>query len=211
MDLNLFKTTDLLKANWIQTVAGTGSIEDATDGTTGERSIRLRPNATSGSKAQIKYPYLKLDFSKRSIFQFKARLENITNIAFHGGPNADDIDAADSNTVKYNAEICTTDGNNWYLRSAHGTDKTKSDSGIAITTNRVAIRIEALPDLSPTPEINMYIDNSSAFQKTSHIPISGQTADDNIMKFSHKNSTGADRPIHIYGGRLRYYVSDNYV
>ena len=45
-DLSLTKTDDLLKAQWIETVTGTGSIENNTDGTTGERSIRLRPNGT---------------------------------------------------------------------------------------------------------------------------------------------------------------------
>jgi hypothetical protein len=72
--LSLNKTDDLLKANWIQTVTSTGTIEDATDGTTGERSIRLRPNATSGASAQISYPYLKLSFAKPFLFQTKLRI-----------------------------------------------------------------------------------------------------------------------------------------
>ena len=69
--LQLTKTDDLKKAQWIETVTSSGTIEDATDGTTGERSIRLRPNGTSGSGSTISYPHLKLDFSKPFLFQTK--------------------------------------------------------------------------------------------------------------------------------------------
>src|SRR6188474_3086279 len=134
-DLFLSRVTDLQKANWIQTVTSTGTIEDATDGTTGERSIRLRPNGTSGSGSTISYPHLSLDFSKRSFYETKVRIETASSLAFHTGVNCDDVTAADSNTIKYNAEVCTTTNNNWFLRSADGSNKTSSDSGIAITTN----------------------------------------------------------------------------
>src|SRR6188474_816763 len=133
--LQLTKTDDLKKAQWIETVTSSGTIEDATDGTTGERSIRLRPNGTSGSGSTISYPHLSLDFSKRSFYETKVRIETASSLAFHTGVNCDDVTAADSNTIKYNAEVCTTTNNNWFLRSADGSNKTSSDSGIAITTN----------------------------------------------------------------------------
>jgi len=210
-DLNLIKTNDLDKANWIASaVTGTGSVENKTDGTTGERSIRLRPNATSGSQAQISYPCLKLDFSKRSIFQAKLQIETASSLALHSGVNCDDITAADSNTIKYNAEICTATNNNWFLRTASGSANSTSDTGIAMTANRVAIKIEHLPDLG-TPEADLYIDAASAFQKTTNIPVTGATADANLIKHSIKNSTAADRPLLMYGSRIRYTVSDNWV
>lgn len=209
-DLTLTKTDDLKKAQWIETVTGGGTIEDSTDGTSGERSIRLRTNAGSGDSASITYPHLQIDFSKRSFFQFKARIETLSSLALHSGVNCDLVTAVDSNTVKYDAEICTTTNNNWHLRTASGSGKTMSDTGTAATTNRVGIRIEHLPDLG-TPEADMYIDAAAVFQKTSDIPISGTSEDNNLIRHSIKNSTTADRPYHIYGSRLVYEISDNWV
>lgn len=195
-DLWLTKTDDLKKAQWIETVTSTGTVEDSTDGTTGERSIRLRPNGTSGSGSTISYPHLQLDFSKNSLFQTKVRIETATSFAFHTGVGADDVTAADSNTIKYNAEVCTVTNNNWFLRTANGSANSTSDTGIAITTSRTKLKIHHIP---ATPEALLYVDSSSAFQKTTQIPTTGATADNNLIKHSIKNSTAADRPIHIYG------------
>lgn len=208
MDLCLTKTDDLKKAQWIETVTSTGSISDNTDGTTGERSIKLLTGATSGASATISYPHLKLDFSKRSFFETKLRIETATSIALHSGIGADDVTAADSNTRKYNVEVCTATNSNYWLRTANGTNNSASDTGVAISTNRVAIFIDHKPTLG-TPEVTIYIDGTS-FQKTTYIPTSGATADVNLIKHSVKNSTTADRPIHTYGSRLRYWVSDNW-
>jgi hypothetical protein len=209
-DLNLCRTTDLKKASWIETVTSTGTAEDAIDGTTGERSIRLRPNGTSGAGSSISYPTLKVNFGERSFFQCKLRIETATSLAFHAGVNCDFVTDVDSNTVKYDAEVCTVTNSNWNLRTASGTNKTSSDTGTAITTNRVAIRIEHYPDLG-IPEVDMYIDSAAVFQKTSDIPISGASAANNVIKHSIKNSTAADRPIHVYPSRIVYMVSDNWV
>lgn len=214
MDLCLTKTTDLYEANWasavfwIRTVTSTGSVENSTDGTTGERSIRLRPNGTSGSGATISYPHLKLDFSKRSFFETKLRIETATSLALHSGVGADDVTAADSNTRKYNAEVCTATNSNWFIRTANGSANSTSDTGVAISTNRVAIHLNHLPELG-TPETDLYVDGT-IFQKTTHIPVDSTTASNNIIKHSIKNSTAADRPMHTYGTRLRYWVSDNW-
>lgn len=208
-DLGLTRTTDLKKASWLETAGGSGTAEDTIDGTTGERSIRLRTNTNSGDGYTIQYPHLQIDFSKRSLFQFKARIETATSLALHSGVNCDSVTAVDSNTVKYDAEVCTVTNANWNLRTASGSNKTSSDTGTAITTNRVAIRIEHYPDLG-IPEVDMYIDAGTVFQKTSDIPITGASADNNLIKHSLKNSTGADRPYHIYGSRLCYYISDNW-
>lgn len=207
-DLWLTKTDDIKKAQWIETVTGTGTVEDATDGTTGERSIRLRPNGTSGSGSTISYPHLQLDFSKPSFFQTKVRIETASSLAFHTGVGADDVTAADSNTIKFNAEICTATNNNWFLRTANGTTNSTSDTGIAMTTNRTKLKIHHIP---ATPEALLYVDNNNAFQKTTHIPLTGATADNNLIKHSIKNSTAADRPIHIYGSRLSFTISDEWV
>jgi len=215
-DLNLIKTTDLYEANWaaavywIRTVTSTGTVENKTDGTTGEHSIRLRPNATSGSGATISYPSLKIDFSKRSIYQAKLQIETASSLALHSGVNCDDVTAADSNTIKYNAEVCTATNNNWFLRTASGSANSTSDTGIAMSTSRVAIRIVHFPDLG-TPEADLYVDAASVFQKTSNVPTTGASAENNVIKHSVKNSTAADRPLLVYGTRLRYTVSDNWV
>ena len=203
-DLELIRTDDLKKAQWIETVTGTGSIEDATDGTTGERSIRLRPNGTSGSGATISYPYVSMNWGGRAIYEAKVRIETATSLAFHSGVGADDVTVADSNTRKIQAEICTATNSNWWLRTANGTTNSAADSGIAITTNRALIFIEHFPD---DTETDLYIDESSALQKTNHIPTGGLTLPINLLKHSIKNSVGADRPIHIYGTRLRFHTN----
>ncbi len=211
LDLMLTKTTDLYEASWaspvywIKAVTSTGSVENKTDGTTGERSIRLRPNGTSGSGATISYPHHRLSFAVNALYQCKLQIETATSIALHSGINADDVTAADSNTRKLQAEVCTTTNNNWWLRTADGTTHTASDTGIAISANRVAIKIVHKPTLG-TPESDLYIDAGTVLQKTSNIPTSGNTAENNLVKQSVKNSTAADRPLLFYGCRLAYGV-----
>jgi len=208
--LQLTKTNDLKKASWLETAGGSRTAEDTIDGTSGERSIRLRTNTVSGDAYTIQYPHLQIDFSKRSFFQFKARIETMSSLALHSGVNCDTVTIVDTNTEKYNAEICTVTSTSWYLRSGNGSNKTSSDTGVTATTSRVGIRIEHYPDIG-VPEVDMYVDASDIFQKTSHVPISGVSADNNLIKHSIKNSTTADRPYHIYGSRIAYYVSDNWI
>ena len=161
-------------------------------------------------RASLYLEGFKLNFAKRSQFQFKARIGTATSIALHSGVNPDLVTVADTNTVKYNAEVCTTTNNNWFLRTASGSNKSSSDSGIAISANRVGIRLEHYPDIG-TPRVDMYIDANAVFQKTSDIPVSGVTAVTNLIKHSLKNSTAADRTYYVYGNRLRYQILDNWV
>ena len=205
--LGLTKTDELLKANWIQTVTSTGTIED---NTSGERYIRLRPNGTSGASATISYPHLKLDFGATSLFQAKLQIETASSLALHTGVGADDITAADSNTRKYQAEVCTATNNNWWLRTASGSANSASDTGIAISTSAVAINIVHYPTLG-TPRADLLIDTGTVLQKTTNIPTSSATVADNLIKHSIKNSTAADRPMRVYASRLQYKVSDNWV
>jgi len=213
-DLILTKATDLYEANWasavywIRTVTSTGTVENKTDGTTGERSIRLRTNGTSGATATISYPHLKLDFSQEALYQTKLQIETFSSIALHTGVGADDTSAADSNTRKFQAEICTVTNNNWWLRTANNSANSASDTGIAATANRVAVKIKHYPSL---PETDLIIDTGTVLQKTTNIPTSGATADSNLIKHSVKNSTAADRPLLVYGSRLVYTISDNWV
>ena len=199
------------KARWVETVTSTGSTANDTDGTTGELSFKLTTGATSGAAATLAMKGLKLDFAKRSSFQFKARLgATITTLALHSGVNAVDVTAVDSSTVKYNAEVCTVTNSNWNLRTASGTNKTSSDTGTAISTSRVAIRLEHYPTLG-VPEVDMYINAATVFQKTSDIPVAGTTGVATLMKHSLKNSSASSRDYFVYANRLRYNILDNWV
>jgi len=207
-DLILTKTTDNLKANWIQTVTSTGVITDDTDGTTGERSIKLDSGATSGSGATISYPHLQLDWSKNAMLQAKIRIGTASSLAFHVGVSADDITAADSNTRKIQAELCTTTNNNFWLRTADNSANSASDTGVAFGTSRTPIRIKHYPAV---PKTMLYVGSGSELTKSSNIPVTSVTADNNLVKFSLKNSTAASRTMFCYGARLQYYVSDEWV
>jgi hypothetical protein len=198
------------KARWVETVTSTGSTSNDNDGTSGELSFKLLTGATSGASATLAMKGLKLNFAKRSSFQFKARIETTTSIALHSGVNADDVTAVDSSTAKYDAEVCTVTNNNWNLRSASGSNKTSSDTGIAISVNRVGIRLEHYPDIG-IPEVDMYLDANTVFQKTSDVPVSGTTAVANLMKHSLKNSAASARNYFVYANRLRYYILDNWI
>src|SRR4030095_14358997 len=204
VNLWLTKTQDLKNAQWITAITGTAAITDDIDGTTGERSIKLATGATTSSGATISYPHLKLDFTKESFFQTKLRISTASSLALHTGVNCDDVTAADSNTRKYNAEACTATNSNWFLRSADGGANSTSDSGIAMTANRVAIMIKHFPT---APLLQMHVDQAAAFEKTTNIPTTGETADNNVIKHSVKNNTGADRPLFMYGSRLAYVTS----
>ena len=196
IDLLLTKTDDLKKAQWIETVTSTGTIEDNTDGTTGERAIRLRTNGTSGATATISYPHLDLGFAAPSYFASKVRIETATSCAGHIGVGADDTSAADSNTRKYQAEWCTTTNNNWFLRTATGSAQSGSDSGIAITANRTGVGIDCQP-LFGTPEADLWISATNVLQKTSNIPVD--------------SSTAKIRPLLVYGCRLSYNTAAEWV
>lgn len=199
------------KARWVETVVSTGTSANDTDGSTGELSFKLLTGATSGGAATLAMKGLKLDFSKRSSFQFKARLgATITTLALHSGVNADDVTDVDSNTAKYDAEVCTVTNTNWNIRTASGSGKTSSDTGIPISTSRIAIRLEHYPDVSPA-RVDAYIDANTVFQKTGDVPVTGTTAVAGLMKHSLKNSSAADRNYFVYANRLRYYILDNWV
>src|SRR6185503_1669831 len=167
MDLCLTRTVDLLKANWIQTFTGGGTAEDFTDGTTGERAVRLRPNTGIGDSSSIRYPHLKVDFSKRLLLQMKVQLESTTNMNYHGGTNMDLVTVADTNTQKIGMEVCTAltppANANWNIRSSNGSGTSLTDTLIAFTTNRVALKVVHLPDLG-VPEIDGYVDASALVQ-----------------------------------------------
>jgi hypothetical protein len=210
MDTGPLYVFDILKANYGQTVTGTAAITDDVDGTTGEGSIKIATGATNPSAGSIRKGGLKLNFAKRSFFQTKLRIGTTTSITYHGGPNCDLVTDVDSNTAKYNAEICTITNANWNLRSASGSDKSLSDSGIAITANRVALRLEHRPT-EATPRVDMYIDANAVFQKTSHVPITGTTGVTTLFRHSFKNSTAADRTLFVYGSRIAYDILDNWV
>jgi len=199
------------KAKWVETLVSTGTTANDTDGSTGELSLKLLTGATSGGASTLAMKGLKLDFSKRSSFQFKARLgATITTLALHSGVNADDVTAVDTNTAKYDAEVCTVTNTNWNIRTASGTGKTSSDTGTAISTSRIAIRLEHYPDTSPA-RVDAYIDANTVFQKTGDIPVSGTAAVAALMKHSLKNSSASDRNYFVYANRLRYYILDNWV
>jgi len=203
-------TNDVHKAKWTESNSSTGSVADDTDGTTGELSIKLSTGATSGSRAQITQTGLKQDFGADSVFQFKSRISTLSSLNLRGGVNCDPVTSVDSNTASYSAEVCTATNNNWFLRTASGSNKNASDSTIAATTNRQAIKLEHYA--TGTVKVLMYIDSNAAFQSTTTVPTTGQVgANNNLIRFSIKNSTGSDRPWFVYGCRLAYQTSDNWV
>lgn len=210
LDLLLIKPTDLIKANWNQVVTGTGSIEDSSFLGTSKMYIRLRPNGTSGSGATIKYTAnVNVAFDNPSIFVAVGSFETADSLAFHAGVNADDVTAADSNTRKYQAEVCTATNNNWWLRTANDTSNTASDIGVAIETGDKSIKIVHDPWAS-TPYALMEINAANRFTKTTDIPVTGSNSTGNILKFSIKNNTAADRPYRFKGARLSYITNDSW-
>jgi hypothetical protein len=211
IDLALTRTTDLKKASWNETATLSGTAEDFIDATFFDRSIRLRTNATLGGGYMITYPHLKMDFSKRSFFQCKVRIENsVVTEALRSGVNADSISVADTNTQKYNVEVCTVTNNNWQLRCANGTSKSMSDTGTAATTSRTGLLIKHFPDFT-TPEIDLYIGAGTVFAKTSDVPITGSSSDATLISHSIKNSAATDKQYHIFASRLVYSVLDSWV
>ena len=203
-------TFDFKKAKWIESVSGTGAITDDVDGTTAEQAIKLASGATSGGRSAVTQIGLMQDFSKRSFISFKSRIGTLSSMNCRGGVNCDLVTSADSNTVNYAAEICTATNNNWYIRSATASATSASNTAITATTNRVGIKLEHYPDLG-TPAVLMYIDAAAAVQKTSNIPTTGTGTNNNVMRFSNKNSTSSDRPWFVYGCRLVYTVSGAWV
>lgn len=204
-------TFDLKKAKWLESVSGTGVITDNTDGTTGELSIKLATGATSGGRSSVTQVGLIPDFGKRSFLSSKVRIETLSSLNCRGGINCDLVTSADSNNPNYAWEVCTATNNNWFIRCADGTATSASNTAIAATTNRTGLKLEHYPDLG-TPSVLLYIGTASAVQKTTNVPTSPDVGvNNNVIRFSIKNSTTADRPMHIYGCRLVYTVTDAWV
>ena len=213
IDLHLSHINDIVKANWNQTVTGTGSIEDGGGGSS-EPYIRLRPNGTSGSGSTISYTSAKpkLDLGSPFVFTTTINFETASSLAAHIGVNADDVTAADSNTAKVQAEVCTTTSNNWYLRTANGSANTASDIGISamVTTNQHVML--GHDPFSGTPNSQLHVSDSlSTFTKTTNInTASTSAAVGNIIKLSIKNNTAADRPLRYWGSRISYLTLDTW-
>lgn len=210
IDMTFVKERDIVTASWTESNSSTGDCVDDTDGTTGEKSIKLTTGATSGSRAQITQSGLKQDFGVDSIFQFKARIGTLSSLNLRGGVNCDPVTSADSNTASYSAEICTATNNNWFIRTASGSNKNSSDTTVTATTNRTGVKIEHYA--TGTVKVMMYIDANTAITSTTTVPTTGQVgANNDVIRFSMKNSTGADRTWFMYDCRLAYTVSDSWV
>jgi len=203
-----FRYDEMVAAAWKQTTSGTATI--ASDTTGDEYSVKLLTGATSGSGSTIELRGYKLNFAMPSHIQFKLKMSATTALALKAGVNTETVTSADDNTVKYEAQLCTVTNANWNLRTASGSNKSESDTGTAFTTNAVSIRLEHFPTIG-TPKVDMYIDSASAFTKTSDIPISGSTGVTSLMKFSLKNSAGADKNCFVYPPRIRYYTNDQWI
>lgn len=210
IDMTFVKERDIVTASWTESNTSTGDCTDDTDGTTGEKSIKLSTGATSGSRAQITQSGLKQDFGVDSVFQFKSRIGTLSSLNLRAGVNCDAVTTADSNTASYSAEICTATNNNWFVRTASGSNKNTSDSTIAATTNRTGVKLEHYA--TGTPKVMMYIDTNTAVTTTTTVPTTGQVgANNDVIRFSMKNSTGSDRTWFMYDCRLAYTVSDSWV
>jgi hypothetical protein len=194
LDLYLSQPIHFQDTEWNTTFTGTGSAEFDGGGGSSKPYIRLRPNGTSGSGSTISYTNAQnLTFVSPSVFSCTGNFETATSLAFHAGVNADDVTAADSNTVKYQAEVCTA----------------ASDTGVAISANDTSIKIVHDPEAG-TPQAVIEIDAANAFTKTTGIPTTSTNTTGNILKFSIKNSTGADRPYRMEGCRLSFITSDSW-
>jgi hypothetical protein len=201
---------NLSPSDYSQTLGAGATLVLDIDGTTAEASLKVSLPATINTEGNFRVRGLLIDFSKRITFQFKIRIETITSFACHNGVNPDDVTTVDSNTQKINAEVCTVTNNNWFLRTATGSAKSSSDSGIPISVNRTGIRLEHYPTASP-PRAEMQIDANTVFQKSSDIPITGSAGPTNLFKHSFKNSIAGIRNFFVYGNRLRYTTNDNWV
>jgi len=201
-----------VKANWNQTNTGTATIEDGGGGSS-EPYIRLRPNGTSGSGSTISYTMGKPRLNFDSPFEFISviQFETATSLAAHIGVNADDVTAADSNTAKIQAEVCTATNTNWWLRNATGSANTASDTGVPITANNTHVVLFHDP-WAGTPNDQIHVSGSTeAFMKTTNVATSSTSAaTDNFMKFSIKNSVAADRPMKVKGARMIWRTDDTW-
>ena len=193
-----------IKADWIQVTDTGAAITD--DSTSSEYSIKLDSGSTNGSGAHIRLPALKIDFSKKLFWQTKIKLGSTTSLATKLGPNMESTSAADNNNSKVGIESCTTQGTNWLIKAANGTTFSTTDTGIAMTTSQLGVKLEHYPS---TPKVDVYLDTAStAATKTTHVPTTGVSLADNYMKFSIKNNTAASKTMFCYGFRMQNFISD---
>ena len=207
-DSGSYLTINPFKAKWSEVVTGTASTADDIDGSTGEPSVKLSTGATISSVSNIRQLCMDFDASKRSYFKSVSRLPSTASVALRIGYGMDAWGAADSDSRKYGAEYCSTVNSNWWLRSATGSARSASDTGVAATTNRTSIRCEHYPDLG-IPKIDIYINEGTVFTKTSNIPttyLDNEPSPGNIFRVSLINNTGSDKLAYFYGTRLVFQV-----
>jgi len=189
---------------------GTAAWSTQTDGTTGERYMQADTGGTTASTATCHMPInLQMNKSRNSWFVAKHKIGTATSIAIKCGYGMEDLAAADSNTRKYGAELCTTVNNNWFAASANGTTRSSSDTGTVMTTNKRGITALCYPG---TPKMDLYVETASVYTKTSNIPTTSAANEPSraaLFRYTIKNNTGASRLFNFYGARLTYVVDDD--
>lgn len=204
--INYHNPYHLRKADWTETVSGTGSTSEVTNDATWSNNaiLKLVTGATSGSGATLQIGAVRHDFGDHSGFNMILRMTQTTDIASHWGFGMETVTAADDNVRKHGVVQCTATNGNWFGRTATGSAHSDSDTGVAVSTSETFIKSQVFP-LAGTPNQIVAVAGTLALTKTTDIPVDGSGSRTNHFKISLKNNAAVTKDCYLIKLKEAYW------
>src|SRR5262245_11958364 len=180
-------------ADFWQTLTSGGTItDDATNG-----RVLIQSNTTSGGSATISDGGArKLNFAKPSAFEVTCQISSSTNFVVKLGVRAEDINGGNLTPAKYGIEGCSTTGSVWLLFSSDGTTRSTLTTSANVATGAANVyRVEC----DPGTEVRFYVDGTLVATKTTNVPATGTTSNNDLYRAGIKNSAPENKILYHYG------------
>ncbi len=145
-----------LSSKWVTSVTGGSSSVLPIDGLGGQ--VRLTSGPNIGNSAQLHSGIRVMNAGSNGQLSFRIKLSSTTNTIVRVGGYTSTTDAIDF-------YVNNTTGGNWYSRTMSATTSTTMNTGVAVSTNWVIMRI----NLS-TPAVQFYINNTLVTTHNTNIP-----------------------------------------
>jgi hypothetical protein len=175
------------------TIVTSGTItDDATNG-----CVQVQSGATSGGSATISDGGArKLNFSKPSAFETTLEVTSATNFQVKLGVRAEDINGGNLTPAKYGIEACSSSGTNWLVFSSDGTTRSTLATSTPVATGAADVyRVEC----DPGTEVRFYKNGTLQATKTTNIPSTGTTGNNDLYRAGVKNSAAENKILRHYG------------
>jgi hypothetical protein len=177
---------------WITNVSTGTTTDNSTKG-----CVALATGTTSGGATTISDGGArKLNFAEPSAFETTLEMSSATNFQVKLGVRAEDINGGNLTPVKYGIEGCSQSGTVWLVFSSDGTSRSTLSTSANIVTGAPAIyRLEC----DPGTAIRFYVNGTLVATKTTNVPSTGTTGNNDLYRAGIKNSAAENKLLDHYG------------